>query len=93
MGQPVVTSWGETRESQLSFIHEKTQDDGTAQSIVNEVVLRDRPGQPVVIPERGQWPQQFVIGSDETVSEMSAESRSFSSRVNIKCGKDKNDPQ
>ena len=36
-GQPVVTSWGETRESQLSFFHEKIQHDGTAQSIVNEV--------------------------------------------------------
>ena len=35
-GQPVVTSWGETRESQPSFFHEKTQHDGTAQSIVNE---------------------------------------------------------
>ena len=50
--QPVVTSRGETRESQLSFFHEKTQHDATAQSIVNEVIHRDRLEQPVVIPQR-----------------------------------------
>ena len=73
---------GETRESQLSFFHEKTQHDGTAQSIVNEVIPRDRPGQPVVIPQRGAKPQQFIIGSDETESELSLGSRSFLDRVN-----------
>ena len=52
-GQPVVTSWGKTRESQPSFFHEKTRHDGTAQSIVNVVIPRDRSGQPVVIPLRG----------------------------------------
>ena len=52
-GQPVVTSWGKTRESQPSFFHEKTQHDGTMQSIVHEVIPRDRSGQPVVIPQRG----------------------------------------
>ena len=41
-GQPVVTSWGKTRESQTSFFHEKTQHDGTAQSVVNEVIPRER---------------------------------------------------
>ena len=81
-GQPVVTSWGKTRESQSSFFHEKTQNDGTAQSIVNEVIPRDRTGQPVVIPQRGAWPQQFVIGNDETGLELSVESRSFLNRVN-----------
>ena len=65
-GQPVVTFWGKTRESKSSFFHEKTQHDGTAQSIVNEVIPRDRTGQPVVIPQRGARPQQFVIGNDET---------------------------
>ena len=49
-GQPVVTFWRKTRESQPSFFHEKTQHDGTAQSIVNEVIPSDRSGQPVVIP-------------------------------------------
>ena len=81
-GQPVVTSWGNTRESQPSFFHEKTQQNGTAQSIVNDVIPRDRPGQPVVIPQRGARPQQFIIGNDETESELSVESRSFLNRVN-----------
>ena len=70
-GQPVVTSWGKRRESQSSFFHEKTQHDGTAQSIVNEVTLRDRTLQPVVIPQRETRPQQFIIGNDETESELS----------------------
>ena len=43
-GQPVVTSWRETHESQSSFIHENTKHDETAQSIVNEAKPRDRPG-------------------------------------------------
>ena len=80
--QPVVTFWEKKRESQPSFFHEKTQHDGTAQSIVNEVIPRDRTGQPVVIPQRGAWPQQFIIGNDETEIELSMESRSFSNRVN-----------
>ena len=71
--QPVVTSWRKTRESQPSFFHEKTQHDGTAQSIVNEVIPRDRPGQPVVNPQRRAWPQQFIIGNDETELELSVE--------------------
>ena len=52
-----------------------------AQSIVNEVTPRDRTGQPVVIPQRGARPQQFIIGNDETEVEMSVESRSFLNRV------------
>ena len=63
--QPVVNSWGKTRESQPSFFHEKTQHDGTAQSIVNEVILRDRPGQPVVNPQRGARPQQLINGNEK----------------------------
>ena len=80
--QPVVTSWGTTHESQSSFFHEKTQRDGTAQSVVNEEKPHDRTGQPVVIPQREIRPQQFIIGNDETESELSVESRSFLSRVN-----------
>ena len=82
--QPVVTSWGKTRESQPSFFHEneKTEHDGTAQSTVNEVIPRDRSGQPVVISQRGARPQQFIIGNDETELELSVESRSFLNRVN-----------
>ena len=81
-GRPVVTSWGATRESQPSFFHEKTQHDGTAQSIVSEVIPRDRPGRPVVDHHRGARPQQFIIGNDETELELSVESRSFVNRVN-----------
>ena len=42
----------------------------------------DRPGQPVVIPQRGARPQQFIIGNDETELELSVESRSFLNWVN-----------
>ena len=80
--QPVVTSWGKAHESQSSFFHEKTQQDGTAQSFVNEATPRDRTGQSVVIPQGGATPQQFIIGNDETESELSVESRSFLNRVN-----------
>ena len=80
--RPVVTSWGKTRESQQSFFHEKTQHDGTAQSIVNEVIPRDRSGRPVVCPQRGARPQQFIIGDDETELDVSLGSRSFLNRVN-----------
>ena len=45
-------------------------------------MLRDRPAQPVVIPQRGVRSQQFIIGNDETESELSVESRSFINRVN-----------
>ena len=81
-GQPVVSSWGNIRESQSSFFHEKTKHDGTAQSIVNEAIPRDRPGKPVVNPQRGARPQQFIIGNDETELELSVESRSFLNTVN-----------
>ena len=57
--QPVATSWGKAHESQSSFFHEKTPHDGTSQSIVNEIIPRDRPGQPVVIPG-GQSSSSFV---------------------------------
>ena len=79
--QPVVTFRGKTRESQSSFFYEKTQHDGTAQSIVNDAKPRDRTEQPVVIPQRGARPQQFAIGNDEPELELSVESRSFLSRV------------
>ena len=41
-GRPDVTSWGATRESQPGFSHKETHHDGTAQSIVNEVMPRER---------------------------------------------------
>ena len=64
--RPVVSSLGKIRESQPSVSHEETKHDGRAQSIVNEAGPRDRPGRPVVDPERGARPQQFIIGNDET---------------------------
>ena len=80
-GRPDVTSWGATRESQLGFSHEETHHDGTAQSVVNEVIPRERSGRPDVDPQRGAWPQQFVIGNNEAELELSVESRSFVNRV------------
>ena len=44
--------------------------------------MGDRPGQRVVIPQRGARPQQFIIENGETESELSVESRSFLDRVN-----------
>ena len=84
---------GETRESQFCFFHEKTEHDGTAQSTVNEVIPRDRLGQPVVIPQREARPQQFVIGNDEAELELTVESRSFVNRVNDQVRNNKNDAQ
>ena len=48
--RPVVTSWGETHESQSSFFHEKTQ-----HVIVDAEEPHDRTGQPVVYSQRCQW--------------------------------------
>ena len=81
-GRPDVTSWGATRESQPGFSHEETQHDGTAQSVVSEVIPRERSGRPDVDPQREARPQQFVIGNDEAELELSVESRSFVNRVN-----------
>ena len=59
-GRPDVTSWGATRESQPDVSHDETQQDGTAQSVVSEVIPRERSGRPDVDPQREAWPQQFV---------------------------------
>ena len=76
-GQPVVTSWAKTHESQSSFSHEKTQ-----QVILEEEEPHDRTGQPVVYAQREARPQQFIIGDDETELDLTVESRSFLNRVN-----------
>ena len=75
-GQPVVTSWAKTHESQSSFSHEKTQ-----HVILEEEEPHDRTGQPVVYAQRKARPQQFIIGDDETESELSLGARSFLNRV------------
>ena len=51
-GRPDETSWGATRESQPGFSHEETQHDGTAQSVVNEVIPLERSGRPDVDPQK-----------------------------------------
>ena len=81
-GRPDVTSWGATRESQPGFSHEETQHDGTAQSVVNKVIPRERPVRPDLDPQREARPQQFIIGNDESELKLSVESRSFVNRVN-----------
>ena len=81
-GRPDVTSWGATGESQPGFSHEETQHDGTAQSVMSEVIPRERSGRSDVDPRREARPQQFVIGNDETELELLVESRSFVNRVN-----------
>ena len=58
-----VTFRRATRESQFGFSHKETLHDGTAQSIVNDLIPREGSGQPDVDPQRGAWPQQFVIGT------------------------------
>ena len=80
--RPDETSWRATREIRHGFSHEETHHDGTAQSVVNEVMPRDRPGRPDIDFQEAAWPQQFVIGNDEAELELSAESRSFLNRVN-----------
>ena len=81
-GRADETSWRSTREIRPGFPHEETHHDGTAQSVVDEVMPRDRPGRPDVDSQEGAWPQQFVIGNDEAELELSVESRSFVNRVN-----------
>ena len=49
---------------------------------MEEEETHDRTGQPVVCPQRGAMPQQFIIGDDEAELELSLGSRSFLDRVN-----------
>ena len=69
-------------DTRPGFSHEETLHDGTAQTVVNEVMPRDRPGRPDIDSQEGARPQQFVSGNDETELELSVESRSFVNRVN-----------
>ena len=76
-GTPGVASWARTHEFQSSFSHEKTK-----HVILEEEETHDRTGTPVVCPQRGAMPQQFIIGDDEAELELSLGSRSFLDRVN-----------
>ena len=89
-GRPDETSWRATREIRPGFSHEETLHDGTAQSVTNEVMPRDRPGRPDIDSQEGAWPQQFVIGNDEAELELSVESTSFVNRVNDQVRKRQN---
>ena len=92
-GSPDKTSWRMVREVRPGFSHEETLHDGTTQSLVNEVIPRERLVRPDVDSQRGTWPQQFVIGNDETELEFSVESRSFVNRVNDQVRKNRNEFQ
>ena len=81
-GRPDETTWRATRKIRPGFSREETLHDGTAQSVVNEVMPRDRRGRPDIDSQEGAWPQQFVIGNDGAELELSVESRSFVNRVN-----------
>ena len=74
-GQPVAASWARTHEFQSRFSREHKH------VIFEEEENHDRTGKPVVCFQRGA-PQQFIIGDDETESELSLGSRSFLDRVN-----------
>ena len=58
-GQPVVTSWWKTHESQSGFLHEKTQYDGTGQFAENEEKPYDRMEQLVVMLRREKGHSNF----------------------------------
>ena len=81
-GRPDKTNWRATRDIRPGFSQEETFHDGTEQSVVNEEMLRDRPGRPDIDSQEEAWPQHFVIGDDEAELELSVESRSFVNRVN-----------
>ena len=89
-GSPDKTSWRMVREVRPGSSHEETLLDGTAQSVVNEVMLRDRSGRPDTNFQEVARPQNFVIGIDEAVLELSEESRSFVNRVNDQLRKRQN---
>ena len=79
-GRPDKTSWKMIRKVRRG--HEEILLDGTAQSVRNEETLRDRSVRPDIDSQEGAWPQQNVVGNDETELELSVESRSFVNRVN-----------
>ena len=81
-GRPDETSRRATWEIRLGFSLEETLHDGSAQSVMNEVMFRDKLGRPDIDSQEEARPQQFVIGNDEAELELSVESRSFANRVN-----------
>ena len=56
-GRPDKISWKMIRKVRPGFSHEETLHGGTAQSVVNEVMPRDRPERPDIDSQEGEWPQ------------------------------------
>ena len=54
----------------------------SSQEWKTDTSMDDRTGQPVVCPQRGAIPQQFIIGDDGTELDLSLGSTSFLDRVN-----------
>ena len=75
-GTPVVCSRARTHEFQSRFSREHKH------VIIEAEENHDRTVKPVVCPQRGARPQQFIIGDDETELDLSLGSRSFLDRVN-----------
>ena len=74
-------SW--TMVQKVRLDHEEILLDGTAQSVRYRETRRDRSGRPDNInSQEVARPQNFVTGNEETELELSAESRSFTNRVN-----------
>ena len=65
----------------------------SSQEWKSDELMDDRTVKPVVCPQGGPRAQQFVIGDDETESELSLGSRSFLNRVNDQVRKIQNDLQ
>ena len=74
-GKPVVCPQRGAHAFQSRFSREHKH-------FILEEEIHDRTGTPVVCPQRGARPQQFIIGDDETASDLSLGSRSFLNRVN-----------
>ena len=58
-GRPDETSWRATREVRPGFSHKETLHDETAQSVMNEVMPRDRPGRPDIDSQEGGMASTF----------------------------------
>ena len=82
-GTPVVCSWVRAHEFPITFLswtqarHYWRRRNSHKHVIIEEEEIHDRTGTPVVCPQRGARPQQFIIGDDETESDLSSGSRSF----------------
>ena len=81
--EPRLTIYEQSIDSSFSARYSKWDDHQawSSQEWKTDTSMCDRSGQPVVIPQRGARPQQFIIGNDETELELSVESRSFVNRV------------